>query len=132
MSLEQKIKMASALERLGVDRIEAGFPVSSPVQFEAVQRVSATVKKAEVVGLARCVQRDIDAAYDALRDAAHPMLHIFIATSPLHREYKLKKVRKRFLIRFGNASITVEKAFHGWNSALRMPAVPSLITWSRW
>ncbi|ADK80736.1 2-isopropylmalate synthase [Sediminispirochaeta smaragdinae] len=97
MSLEQKIKMASALERLGVDRIEAGFPVSSPVQFEAVQRVSATVKKAEVVGLARCVQRDIDAAYDALRDAAHPMLHIFIATSPLHREYKLKKSKEEIL-----------------------------------
>jgi 2-isopropylmalate synthase len=97
MSLEQKIEMAEALESLGVDRIEAGFPVSSPVQFEAVQRISQCVKQVEVVGLARCVTRDIDAAYDSLRDAVHPMLHLFIATSPLHREYKLKKSREEIL-----------------------------------
>jgi 2-isopropylmalate synthase len=97
MSLDQKIEMAEALESLGVDRIEAGFPVSSPVQFEAVQRISERLKKAEVVGLSRCVQRDIDASYDSLRDAAHPMLHLFIATSPLHREFKLKKSKEEIL-----------------------------------
>lgn len=97
MSLEQKIEIAEALENLGVDRIEAGFPVSSPVQFEAVQRISQSVSKSEVVGLSRCVQKDIDAAYDALRDAVHPMIHLFLATSPLHREFKLKKSKEEIL-----------------------------------
>ena len=97
MTLEQKVEMAEALESLGVDIIEAGFPVSSKVQFEAVRQVAGSLKKATVVGLARCVQKDIDAAYEALKDAAHPMVHIFIATSPLHREYKLKKDRDEVL-----------------------------------
>jgi 2-isopropylmalate synthase len=97
MSLEQKVEMAEALERLGVDRIEAGFPVSSPTQFEAVRRIAGKVRTAEVVGLARCVQGDIDKTREALRDAEHPMLHIFLATSPLHREFKLKKNRQEIL-----------------------------------
>lgn len=98
MSLEQKVEMAEALESLGVDIIEAGFPVSSQVQFEAVRRIASILEKATVVGLARCVQKDIDAAYDALKDAAHPMLHLFMATSPLHREYKLKMTKDEILM----------------------------------
>jgi len=91
MTLAQKVEMAEALESLGVDVIEAGFPVSSKVQFQAVQEISSLLKKATVAGLARCVRKDIDAVYESLKNAAHPMLHVFIATSPLHREYKLKK-----------------------------------------
>ncbi|MFO7731592.1 MAG: 2-isopropylmalate synthase [Spirochaetia bacterium] len=97
MTLDQKVEMAEALESLGVDVIEAGFPVSSKVQFEAVRRVAETLKEAAVVGLSRCVKRDIDVTYDAVKDAVHPMLHLFIATSPLHREFKLKKDRSQVL-----------------------------------
>src|SRR6056297_3248879 len=97
MTLDQKVEMAEALESLGVDVIEAGFPVSSKVQFEAVRRIAGSLKKATVVGLSRCVKKDIDVTYEAVKDAAHPMLHLFIATSPLHREYKLKKDRSQVL-----------------------------------
>lgn len=97
MTLAQKVEMAEALESLGVDSIEAGFPVSSKVQFEAVQEIASLLKKAAVVGLARCVRKDIDAAYESLKRAVHPMLHVFIATSPLHRQYKLKKDKPEIL-----------------------------------
>jgi 2-isopropylmalate synthase len=97
MTLEQKVEMAEALENLGVDLVEAGFPVSSKVQFEAVKRVAALLTRATVVGLARCVKKDIDAAWEALKEAKYPMLHLFIATSPLHREFKLKKSKEEVL-----------------------------------
>ncbi len=97
MTVEQKIEMAMALERLGVDYIEAGFPVSSPAQFEATRRISETLKDATVVALARLVESDIDSAFEALRGAGNRMLHVFIATSPLHREYKLKTSQEELL-----------------------------------
>jgi 2-isopropylmalate synthase len=89
MTVEQKIEMAEALDRLGVDRIEAGFPVSSPVQFDAVRRIGAAVKNATVVGLARCKKIDIDAVRDSLAGCSNRMIHVFIATSPLHMKHKL-------------------------------------------
>ncbi len=95
MSHEQKLKMAVALEKLGVDRIEAGFPVSSKVQFEAVKQIGETVKESTVVALARCVDLDIDAAYNALKNAPNKMIHVFIATSPIHREHKLKMSKQQ-------------------------------------
>ncbi len=97
MTIEQKIEVAEALENLGVDRIEAGFPVSSPVQFDAVKRIASVLKRSATVGLARCVRKDIDAAYDSVKAAAHPMIHVFIATSPIHREFKLKRSREEIL-----------------------------------
>ncbi len=97
MSLEQKIKMAIALERLGVNRIEAGFPVSSPIQFEAVKKIGETVTNSTIVGLARCVNIDIDAVYNSLKNNKDRMLHLFIATSPLHREFKLKMKKNDIL-----------------------------------
>jgi len=93
MSVEQKTRIAEILENLGVDRIEAGFPVSSPVQFEAVRGIAAVLKKTTVAGLARCRSGDIDAAARALETGKFPMLHLFIATSPLHRKFKLKMNR---------------------------------------
>ncbi len=90
MNIEQKIEMATTLDSLGVDRIEAGFPVSSPVQFEAVKRIGQAVTSATVVGLARCKKIDIDAVRDSLADCPNKMIHIFIATSPLHMEHKLR------------------------------------------
>ena len=101
MTVDQKIEMAEALDRLGVDRIEAGFPVSSPVQFDAVKRIGAAVKKATVVGLARCKQIDIDAVRDSLADCPNRMIHVFIATSPLHMKHKLRMSEEEVL-----ASIT--------------------------
>jgi len=99
MSVEQKLKMALALEKLGVDRIEAGFPVSSPVQFDAVRKIGDAVRRSTVVGLARMVKLDIDAVADALVRCPNKMLHVFIATSPLHREFKLKMSKEQILAR---------------------------------
>lgn len=90
MTVEQKIEMAEAIDRLGVNRIEAGFPVSSPVQFDAVKRIGAAVKNSTVVGLARCKKIDIDAVRDSLADCSNKMIHVFIATSPLHMKHKLR------------------------------------------
>ncbi|OQX29936.1 MAG: 2-isopropylmalate synthase [Spirochaeta sp. LUC14_002_19_P3] len=97
MTVDQKIEMAIALDKLGIDRIEAGFPVSSPVQFSAVQRIGQAVKTATVTGLARCTVKDIDAVRDALKDCPRRMIHVFIATSPLHMKHKLKMTKDEVL-----------------------------------
>ncbi len=97
MSVDQKVEMAIALERIGVDRLEAGFPVSSPVQFNAVRQIAQTLQSTTIVALARAVKADIDAVYEATKDAKSRMLHMFLATSPLHREFKLKKSKKQIL-----------------------------------
>ena len=99
MSVEEKVEVAIALDNLGVDVIEAGFPVSSPVQMEGVKSVSRMVKNAAVAALARCVKKDIDAAVEALKDAKRGVIHVFIATSPIHRQYKLRMSKERILER---------------------------------
>ncbi len=86
----EKIQIARQLERLNVDIIEAGFPASSPGDFEAVRQIAAEVRTPIVAGLARTKEGDIRAAYDALKGAAHARIHTFIATSPIHMEFKLK------------------------------------------
>lgn len=90
MNLNEKLLMARQLEHLGVDIIEAGFAISSQGDFEAVQGIARTVKKPIVASLARASQKDIDVAWEALKDAVHPRIHVFIATSALHMEYKLR------------------------------------------
>ncbi len=90
MNLNEKLQMARQLERMNVDIIEAGFAISSKGDFEAVNEVAKTIKNAEIVSLARCVQKDIDAAWEAVKVANHPKIHIFMATSPIHMQYKLK------------------------------------------
>ena len=75
----------------GVDVIEAGFPVISDGDFEAVQKISAKVKNAQVAGLARANFKDIDAAWEALKGAKNPRIHTFISSSDIHIEYQLKK-----------------------------------------
>ena len=89
MNLNEKLKVARQLARLKVDIIEAGFAVSSPGDFESVQRIAREVRGVAVASLARCVQKDIDAAAEALQEAEHPRIHVFLATSPLHMQYKL-------------------------------------------
>ncbi|MBM7095438.1 2-isopropylmalate synthase [Bacillus sp. H-16] len=87
----EKLEIAKHLERFGVDIMEAGFPASSQGDFEAVKAVADTVKNASVTGLARAKKSDIDTAWEALKGASEPRLHIFLATSPIHMTYKLKK-----------------------------------------
>lgn len=111
MSEDQKIEVAFTLERLGIDRIEAGFPVSSPVQFNAVKRIADMLDFATVVGLARCVEQDIDAVRDSLKNARNKMLHTFIATSPLHREFKLKMSKEEVLKRITEKMTYARKFF---------------------
>ncbi|MEM7442012.1 MAG: 2-isopropylmalate synthase [Pseudomonadota bacterium] len=90
MNLEEKLAIASLLEEMGVDIIEAGFPIASNGDFEAVQQIARTVKNSTVAGLARAAPRDIERAAEALRDAERPRIHTFISTSPLHMKHKLQ------------------------------------------
>ena len=97
MNTEQKIRLAAQLDRLGVDVIEAGFPAASPDDFKAVQEIAKTVQNAEVCGLARATEKDIRTCWDAIKEAKKPRIHTFIATSPIHMEYKLKKTPEEVL-----------------------------------
>jgi len=90
MNLEEKLQVAAALEELGVDIIEAGFPIASNGDFEAVREVARRVRGCSVAGLARATQKDIDRAWEALQDARRPRIHTFISTSPLHMKFKLQ------------------------------------------
>jgi 2-isopropylmalate synthase len=90
MNLQEKIEVARCLERMKVDVIEAGFARSSPGDFESVNTVAKIIKDCTVASLARANTGDIDAAWDAVKCAVDPRIHLFIATSPLHMEYKLK------------------------------------------
>lgn len=94
---KEKIEIAKQLEALGVDIIEAGFPISSPGDFESVKTIAKEMKRANVCGLARSVKADIDAAYNAVKYAKKPRIHVFLATSRIHMKYKLKKAESEIL-----------------------------------
>src|SRR5271170_7724539 len=104
LTLPEKLEIARQLEALGVDIIEAGFPVSSIGDFESVQAIAAEVGNSTVCGLARCTPKDVERAGEAVRKAAKPRIHIFCATSKIHREHKLKK-GKADIIRISVESI---------------------------
>ncbi|HZK57456.1 MAG TPA: 2-isopropylmalate synthase [Clostridia bacterium] len=91
MNKREKLILAKQLERLGVDVIEAGFAAASDGDFESVQVIANEIKNSTVAVLARAVKGDIDRAWEAVKGAARPRIHIFLATSPIHMEYKLKK-----------------------------------------
>jgi len=97
MNIEEKIEVARQLELMGVDVIEAGFAISSPGDFKSVQTISGVVKNCIVASLARATKKDIDAAYEAVKGAVSPRIHTFLATSPVHMEYKLKMPPERVL-----------------------------------
>lgn len=99
LNFEEKLEVAHQLARLGVDVIEGGFPVTSPGDFEAVQQMSKKIKGPEICGLARCVKGDIDAAWNAVKVGKKPRIHVFIATSDIHMEKKLKMSRQQVLDR---------------------------------
>ncbi|MDD5644733.1 MAG: 2-isopropylmalate synthase [bacterium] len=97
MNIKEKLEVAKQLLRLNVDAIEAGFPIASPGDFEAVKLISSEVKGPIISGLARSLTKDIDVAYEALRKAKRKRIHVFLATSKIHMRYKLKKAEDEIL-----------------------------------
>jgi 2-isopropylmalate synthase len=97
ISTEEKLEIARALRDLKVDAIEAGFPVVSLGVFEGVRAIARTIEGPIICALARCVREDIDRAFEAVRDASRKRVHVFVATSPIHREHKLRKTREQIV-----------------------------------
>ncbi len=91
LDISEKLQIAKMLEELGVDVIEAGFPITSPGDFKAVEKIAEEIKDATVCALARANKKDIEVAWEAIKKAKSPRIHTFIATSPIHMKYKLKK-----------------------------------------
>ncbi|MDO7549765.1 MAG: 2-isopropylmalate synthase, partial [Candidatus Pelagibacter ubique] len=97
MSLEEKIQIARIFDELGIDIIEAGFPIASPGDFEAVTAISKILKNSIPCGLSRASKKDIDACHEALKASPRFRIHTFISTSPLHMKHKLNKTPEQVL-----------------------------------
>jgi 2-isopropylmalate synthase len=110
LNLAEKVEIARQLEALGVDIIEAGFPVSSQGDFDSVSAIAAQITQATVCGLARCTPKDVERAGEAVKHARRPRIHVFCATSKIHREHKLKKGKEE-IIRISVESIKQAKAY---------------------
>ncbi len=110
LNTDQKVEIARQLEKLGVDIIEAGFPVSSPGDFQSVEAICRAVTEPVVCGLSRAVEKDIEVAAEALRKAKHPRIHTGIGTSDSHITYKLRSTREKILER-AVAAVTYAKRF---------------------
>lgn len=110
LNLQEKVEIAHALEQLGVDVIEAGFPITSPGDFESVRTIANEIKRATIAGLARCTERDVRRAGEAIEHADHGRIHIFCATSKIHREFKLRKAKEE-IIRLTIESIKLAQNF---------------------
>src|SRR5262249_45253937 len=93
MNHQEKLRLAHQLDRLGVDVIEAGFPIASDGDFEAVKAIATVIRRPIIAALARASELDIQRAWDALQDAARPRIHVFLATSDIHLQYKLRITR---------------------------------------
>ena len=112
MNVHEKLRMAHQLDRLGVDVIEAGFPIASDGDFEAVRAIAAAIRRPTIAGLARACKLDIERAWEALKDAAHPRIHVFLATSDIHLKYKLRISREQCLEQ-ARESVRLAKSFCG-------------------
>ncbi|MFN2283579.1 MAG: 2-isopropylmalate synthase [Anaerolineae bacterium] len=110
LNIDEKIEIAHTLQEMGVDVIEAGFPISSPGDFNAVQRISQEIRNCTVCGLTRARQGDIDAAAEALKDAAHPRIHTGLGVSDVHIQYKLRTTREGAL-EMGVGAVKYAKQF---------------------
>src|SRR6202035_1190936 len=110
MNVQEKLRLAHQLDRLGVDIIEAGFPIASEGDFAAVQAIAAAVRRPVIAGLARACAADIERAWQALDDAKHPRIHIFLATSDIHLKYKLRISRQQCLEQAA-AAVRLAKTF---------------------
>lgn len=110
MNVAEKVRIAEQLEKLNVDIIEAGFPISSEGDFEAVREIAKKVKRSQVAALARANPQDIDRAWQAIKGAKHPLLHTFISTSDIHLKYQLKKSKEE-VIRIAAQSVARAKRY---------------------
>lgn len=97
LNMQEKVEIALQLEKLGIDRIEAGFPAASPGDLAGVNAVARAVKNASIIGLARSREKDLDAVHEALKGAQDPCVHLFLATSPIHRKHKLRMEKHQVL-----------------------------------
>jgi 2-isopropylmalate synthase len=110
LNTQEKVEIGLQLEKLGVDRIEAGFPAASPGDLAGVNAVARAIKNASVIGLARSREQDIDAVREALKGAQDPCLHLFLATSPIHRKHKLR-MEKHQVLEAAEAAIKYAKKY---------------------
>ena len=129
MTHEEKLRIAELLDEMGVDVIEAGFPISSPGDFKAVSEIAKIVKRASVCGLARAGFKDIDRAGEALKGAVRPRIHTFISTSPVHMKHKLNMGENAVLEAVG-ASVTRARNFTSdvqWSAEDATRTVPDFL-----
>lgn len=110
MNIAEKLRIAEQLEKLNVDIIEAGFPISSEGDFEAVREIAKKIKRSQVAALARANPQDIDRAWQAVKGARHPLLHTFISTSDIHLKHQLKKSKEE-VIRIAAQSVGRAKRY---------------------
>jgi 2-isopropylmalate synthase len=110
MNVAEKVRIAEQLEKLNVDIIEAGFPISSEGDFGAVKEIAKKIKRSQVAALARANPQDIDRAWEAIKGARHPMLHTFISTSDIHLKHQLKKSKEE-VIRIAARSVARAKRY---------------------
>jgi 2-isopropylmalate synthase len=110
LNTQEKVEIGLQLEKLGVDRIEAGFPAASPGDLAGVNAVARAIKNASIIGLARSRTQDIDAVREALIGAQDPCIHLFLATSPIHREHKLR-MNKQQVLETAEAAIRYAKKY---------------------
>ena len=110
MSVEEKIQISRVFDEMGIDIIEAGFPISSPGDFEAVSAISKSVKNSIPCGLARATKKDIDACHESLKFAKRFRIHTFISTSPVHMKHKLNMTNEQVLGAI-KESVTYAKKF---------------------
>ena len=97
LNIQEKLEIAKQLEKLGVDVIEAGFPISSPGDFEAVQLIAKEIQGSTVCALSHANAEAIDRAWDAIKEAKQPRIHVFLSASDIHLFYQLKKSREEIL-----------------------------------
>src|SRR4030043_2417113 len=110
MNVAEKVRIAEQLEKLNVDVIEAGFPVSSEGDFEAVRAVSRAIKRSQIAPLSRTNPKDIDRAWEAVKGAKYPRLHTFISTSDIHLKHQLK-ISKQEVVRIAGQSVARAKRY---------------------
>ena len=110
MNVAEKVRIAQQLEKLNIDKIEAGFPISSEGDFEAVRTIGRAIKRSTVVALARTNSQDIDRAWEALKGTSSPCIHVFISTSNIHLKYQLKKSKEE-VIRIAAQSVARAKRY---------------------
>ena len=119
MNTEEKIIIAKQLENLGVDIIEAGFPIASEGDFQAVRRIAKEIKKCQIAALARANKTDIDRAWQAIKAAAQPRIHTFISSSDIHLKYQLNKTRPQVL----KEAIAAVKHAHSYTENVEFSAM---------